>query len=554
MTKGLYDDACALWRHNPALNDKGDLWTIPGVYGGILPYQAVGVTWVLLNLSRVGGVFVCDETGLGKTLQLFLIFVFTIHINRCVDSCRRFWSGSSNARKHLPENHVDTPGFKVTCPSQEYWAVPCVCANEITRRISVNMGPSLVLVHNPSQLGQFYQEWEEWIDVEATCFDVRPQFFLQHGGYKNKNIPEDIARRLRARYTSHDPSGSYPSALSSHYLVGTTAVCYEAHVAEKFQCEILSEDPRKPRVVPGIRWAAAHQDEAHRSYNPNTQNIQVLKSLKLWGRPKIVCWTATPWETTLTSVTNYFKCWWDKSWKQDPLLKEFSPGNLNELETMYQSLSSTTSTAPSQKRDEMRQQLIERWGAFCRQFIIMRNSKTTWMWHNVAITAKPPHYHQNVGLEMNPTQRTEALALHRQLETEARRERARLDGQPIRYNVTNAMIGRLHANFPLVLNYHTRKAGSNGFEFTADEITSKKWYQANVNWQDSPYVGNIARNILSSSLKLDWLERVFVAQVLGSKYVPKTRSGRKRVYPAKGLVLTNIPATARLLYEVSSAL
>ncbi len=220
---------------------------------------------------------------------------------------------------------------------------------------------------------------------------------------------------------------------------------------------------------------------------------------------------------------------------------------------MYQTLSATTSAASAQTRADKRRRLIEGWGAFCRQFIIMRGSKTTWMWHNEPIIAKPPHYHQDVCLEMDSRQRTNALELHWELEREARAQRALWDGQPLRYGVTNAMIGRLHANFPLVLDYHWRKARSDGFEFTAKEMVNMRWHQKGSNWEGSPYVGDIAEKILSDSPKLDWFESVFVQQVLGSKYVPKVQSGNARQYPAKGLVLSNIPATARLLYEVSSA-
>src|SRR5580700_3452315 len=106
MTKELYDDACALWRHDPARNGVGQLWRIPGVHGGVLPYQAVGITWILLNLSRVNGVFCCDETGLGKTLQMILVFIFGIHIQECWFDCRLFWAGHLKTRSHLPKDHT----------------------------------------------------------------------------------------------------------------------------------------------------------------------------------------------------------------------------------------------------------------------------------------------------------------------------------------------------------------------------------------------------------------------------------------------------------------
>ncbi|KAF4630283.1 hypothetical protein G7Y89_g7860 [Cudoniella acicularis] len=550
MTRQLYDDACALWRHDPSLKAKDQLWKVPGVNRGVLPYQAVGVTWALLRISQVNGVFICDETGLGKTLELFLIFIFTIHINKCVVSYDRFRSGRDTTRKHLRPNEVGIQGRRAICPSQQYWSVPCPCANEITRKISLSLGPSLILVHDAAQLTQFRYEWEKWIDVKATCFDFPPELYILHGMHTERDIPGHILSRLRAQYLNGRSPGTYPSAASSHYIICTTARCYEPHVARAFRCDIDTGGPEKyKKVVPGIRWSTVHQDEAHKSYNTNTLNITILRDLRKWGAPRIVCWTATPWEATLKSVTNYVSCFWNEEWERDSQLREFGPSNLAQLERWYQYVACSRPREDSRNRIEIRQALMDKWGLFCKHFMLRRKSNTIWIWDNVPIMAKPHHYHKDVSLEMEPRDIIDAVYLHKDLVRGSGSDHAKGNGESLRFSVTSAMVGRLHANFPRVLKYHSRNNSTNGFRFTSKEITDNDWHQRLFHRENSPYNGGIAIDILSQSPKLNWLKHTFVPKVLRSRWFYNGQTSRGREYPAKAVILSNIPATARLLYE-----
>ncbi|KAH8686060.1 P-loop containing nucleoside triphosphate hydrolase protein [Tricladium varicosporioides] len=117
------------------------------------------------------------------------------------------------------------------------------------------------------------------------------------------------------------------------------------------------------------------------------------------------------------------------------------------------------------------------------------------------------------------------------------------------FNVMSAMVGRLHANFPRVLKYHNRNDSANGFRFTSKEITDNDWHQMLFHREKSPYNGGIAIDILSQSPKLNWLKHTFVPKVLGSRWFDNRQSNKEEGYLAKAVILSNIPATARLLYE-----
>ena len=133
--------------------------TIAGLKTKIYQYQAFGVYWQMLTSRELGGGFVADALGLGKTLS-FLAYVV---VERQLAVLWRDVGKSRAAKdgKHLLQGEQDEDA---ACPSGQkagWIACPCV-PNNPTSKMAPQPGVRMACV--PIALSPFLVE-----TVESTC-------------------------------------------------------------------------------------------------------------------------------------------------------------------------------------------------------------------------------------------------------------------------------------------------------------------------------------------------------------------------------------------------
>ena len=150
-----------MFKLDPSKTAPGELVTIAGLKTKIYQYQAFGVYWQMMTSRKLGGGFVADGMGLGKTLSFLAFFVAErqlAYLWQEVDHSRKARDG-----KHLREDeHMEGD----ICPtrSKTGW-ISCPCASSSPTSTMLPK-PGVRLACVPEKLVRsWWAEWKRHVDV-----------------------------------------------------------------------------------------------------------------------------------------------------------------------------------------------------------------------------------------------------------------------------------------------------------------------------------------------------------------------------------------------------
>lgn len=167
---------------DPARTSTADTVLITGLKTEIYQYQAFGVYWQMMTSRRLGGGFLADSMGLGKTLSFLAFFVLERQLCILWDTVIK--SRKANDGEHLLE---DQQAKNDVCPTarQKGWII-CPCASSSpTSRMPPKKGVRLACV--PGELVKsWWGEWKKHVDDKSAlglklgmCTKLRPESMFE---------------------------------------------------------------------------------------------------------------------------------------------------------------------------------------------------------------------------------------------------------------------------------------------------------------------------------------------------------------------------------------
>jgi hypothetical protein len=523
MTPELFEMAAKLFLHPLEENSAQDPWVIPGLKQPLKAHQALAVAWIASDaLVKTDGFFVGDEMGMGKSRIPLALYVTNLHLSTAKNSCIGWWKGVQTNTPH----HPLTGSNEGPCPSQDKFGVQCPCVKDsVTKKLQRKTGPTLLLAHKLSGINTFLCEWEKAIDQDYHFHGMgKMKIYAQHAGYAEQRCPGALKPMV----------GPFPRDrtaiwLSSRLFIVTTPLSYKSHVRDFFR-------PREIRDLDdsGVRWAFVFKDEFHKEFNLNTTTLSIVLNLRKYGKPAVGCFSGTPWETTLNSVINWMKTFYDeKKWNEHQTLRKYNEERLAKDNTRYVALCRKGSRHLTSAEEDQRAKFVKSWGTLYSEITIARNKETLWPYHNECCVVFPKQKHNDVRLRHDDSAQVYAAKAFLDLQ-----EKMAARGPSRKHDTifkTSSSFQRFCATYPAA----ARLRGH--FSFTAEEIKEKKWYRNG--YVDSPYRGALLNDLISHSAKLNWLKIKFFPPF----WDEKDAKGR----PAKLAMLSNIPASVHATSGVS---
>lgn len=405
-----WDECCRMFGHDPASTGIDTQIEIAGLKGPLYQYQAHGVYWQMVNSRAVGGGFVADDPGFGKTLSYLAYIVVERQLAvlwRDVNKSR-----AAGDKRHLPVGHPDPNAI---CPNQKPRWIACPCSpGSVTAAMQPQPGLRMACVPS-AVVSSWWAEWKKHVDVGNS--DLSMRIIIDHAAafdasatMAEMNTSHANNSRVRSRITSDkyvkkDGKGfDQPKDYQEGYLLLTTLESYP-RLAKALAVKGQVQDPKQPGVwTPGNRvplvFGIAMIDEAHESYFKGKGRGAILDSLPtsnsevtpfLWGYTGTpVAQTPRGLEGVLSAIEKHSK----KDYRLDPSLSQFSWDTLNTICLQYDNQMKST-----ERDDAAVAQILASFEPFLNRFVIKRTSTTNWFGHPVKRSTK--HIHQDIILEAN---------------------------------------------------------------------------------------------------------------------------------------------------------
>jgi hypothetical protein len=522
-------DCCRVFQIDPSETGMKERVHIVGIQQPLFQYQAFSVYWQMLNSRRVGGGFVADTPGLGKTLMFLSLIVVERQLSI-------LWDQVNQSRKAKDGKHLyltgQLPGDE--CPSQNerpgWIACPCAFSNP-TSQMPAQPGVRIAIVP-ASLMSNWRAEWKKSID--PTCKDLDMRLLLAHEGSvadqattsQMANWPANIVA-LRANKIVKAQDSAREN--QERFLVLTTAQSYDGWI-EKFKyggprsnvvtLELILLRNKYAWVKGGfkynIQFGIACADESHEEHIIDKGRAGVLARLP--GNP--FCWgyTGTPLDKSPRDLEVILWALEKQARKMDPesvasgwaQSKELKPFRAELFDKVCKEFESCvkigTSTAAAIAKFE------NRFLPFLTKFMIRHTPETRWFGHTL-LTLKS-NLHRDVFLGHNGKYDGEIEALAPEIEADAAARLHKLqklwDNSPeiqralerpraLGFNnkIHTQYKFRILATCPALIRLTT---GENALTLKTDEL--KKWRGNNE--KNSPYAKNLVE-IFESSPKLMWL-------------------------------------------------
>jgi SNF2-related domain len=329
-------------------------------------YQLLGVTHALSNCGVLGGTFLADTMGLGKTLQMLLIWYTSVLITK-INLDWLDWKNQKGKDESLhlapsTDEHPQPPNAR--CPSQIDGMPQCCCVEGSIARTFLNrpVGPTIYITRQ-NLLPQAVEDVESWFETSGLNDSIpggRLQVRVRHTAFirsstkkydftdEDKDILEPIkCERDGKVWWKMDPR-------SASYLIITTsqtwATTWTAQEQHKTIFNIYRDDG--PRcIVSGILADEFHTDRLEtgylmkivkRVYNDQT----VLPRFRHPGlsykdgkgkiayytsRPSVVFTSGTPTSEGFTSLIPALEIFRAPNWKDIPATKLIHGRNIDAL-------------------------------------------------------------------------------------------------------------------------------------------------------------------------------------------------------------------------------
>ena len=163
MTDQRWRDCCKVFDIDPRKTSLAETVQIAGLKTKIYQYQAFGAYWQMLTSRHLGGGFLADSMGLGKTLSFLSYFVVERQLCVLWDDVEK--SRKENDGRHLsPSQHAEND----VCPSDRKpgWILcPCASSNP-TSTLLPKSGVRLACVPN-ELVKSWWGEWKKHVDDQV---------------------------------------------------------------------------------------------------------------------------------------------------------------------------------------------------------------------------------------------------------------------------------------------------------------------------------------------------------------------------------------------------
>jgi hypothetical protein len=524
-------DCCRLFQIDPNATGMKDRVHVAGLRKPLFQYQAFAVYWQMVNSRRVGGGFVADTPGLGKTLTFLALLVVERQLavlRKEVDDSRV--AGTTEAHLPFKQNAMDV------CPSQAsrpgWIACPCAFSNP-TSQWSPKVGVRIAILPE-SLMSNWRAQWKEHIDTKELKLGMK--LLLAHAASvadradiaEMADFHENVSL-LRANKVKARPDAA--KANQERFLVLTTAAAYDAWISKfKYSGKSLDLNVRRSKnessvfaTKYNIQFGIACADECHEDYIIGKGRAGVLARLP--GNPWCWGYSGTPFDNTP-------RCLEGVLWA---LEQQAPKPNVTSLETGWQQISEpgglqnfrrevfdnlcknckadTKSKADSGSfiEEAFADDFVRKFSSFLYTFMIRRTPDSKWFGHGL-VTLKPS-VHRDIFLVHNSKYDAEFEALHTELKTDYEYrlkkvqemwDKSPKDKRSIKAPTELGFNNRMHslykfrilATCPALIRLTT---GPNALTLKTDEL--KKWRN---NENGSPYARNLTE-IFESSPKLIWL-------------------------------------------------
>jgi len=240
-------DCCRLFDIKPADTGLNSTVELAGLKSRIYQYQAYAVYWQMKTSRTVGGGFVADEAGLGKTLSFLAYMVAERQLSWLWDEVEstRAANGPRHRKKDEPEQTRSLP-----CPTSHerpgWIACPCSASSPTSQWVAKG-GVRLACVPQ-SLVISWISQWNIHIDTTEEHLGLRlivahdaanpipaPSFGNADARHA-RNFNEVRAKRNVADGKSNKYNTESPRRHQERYLVLTTPQSYKAWV-KKFEYE-----------------------------------------------------------------------------------------------------------------------------------------------------------------------------------------------------------------------------------------------------------------------------------------------------------------------------
>ena len=529
-----------------------ELVYVAGLKTKIYQYQAFGVYWQMITSRKLGGGFVADSMGLGKTLSFLAFFVVERQL-----AC--LWaivekSRSAKDGRHLREDeHKEDdrcPGGRLTG-----W-ISCPCASSSpTAKMLPKPGVRLAVV--PDKLVRnWWAEWKRHVDTSdgqvlgltiglcsvilgammsmltlMTVVDYKGAFDFktpQADMTANSSLPRNKTRLEANKGTGKAKDAAKPN--HSGWLVLTTLLNYRDWIKKfEYKGQVLGSDGTwklgtRYQIVIGI----AMIDESHEEYLKGTGRGKVLHDLPGAQKPFLWGYSGTPFSQSPRGIEGVLVAIEQQAsragstWTDDPLLRDFVYRRLDSICKDFDK------ELQSEKPDNSKvDKTLEAFKPFLHNFVMRRTAETLWFGHRL-IKLKP-HCHQDVFLAPNPVYKTRVAGFHKRIldyeasfEAEKQQKLVELqerwddfpekrlsDNRPtkLRFNTMCRLQWRLRifASFPYLIKLVHSKDTKAKVDLTSEEtLLFMAAGRTSEKLKDNSYYSHI-RNIVEESPKLLWL-------------------------------------------------
>lgn len=233
----LWEQCCLLFQIEPQKTEVNEMVAIAGLKHPLYQFQAFAVYWQMVTSRSMGGGFVADAPGLGKTLEFMALLV--VERQLCILKAELAESLSKgNSKKNIgltaDGKHLnDEPHQSLDiCPSLKMrpgW-IKCPCMKSSPAyRLDPIPGVRLAVVPE-ALMTNWRKEWDTHIDLDSEL-DMR--LLLAHQGSQVNSKIKEMAydpgnvNMLKASFPRNNDTQNNARAGQERFLVLTTAVAYE---------------------------------------------------------------------------------------------------------------------------------------------------------------------------------------------------------------------------------------------------------------------------------------------------------------------------------------
>ena len=298
---------------------------LPFMGRAIEPHQAMAVYFNIRHAVLTAGSFICDEQGLGKTLEALVTAAMMAWIEYA-------W----NDLDENPGEHLSSNDGRKTCPRAKKLQLPFTCPCQpgfpdsvretFRRRKRPFQGPALFIVQ-AGTISPWIQEFQQCFPRDKQVDNpVKLRLSVGHETGGELRLNEDVISQLvRPR----------PGQTAEFIL--TTPQSYQSHVEQpiqKFIRENSSQNSKgKAKQMPGrtlnpVKWGATFLDECHTLRSSTSQTLSRLLEKKLennnYMHGSFFPMSGTLWEKGPRDIFAYIE-WFNLRWRYDEMKGLYVP-------------------------------------------------------------------------------------------------------------------------------------------------------------------------------------------------------------------------------------